>query len=386
MIETKDLLWERLQVRKTIQVQFIDKLALDTDITLNLYDPSQFLGHPGFTEKLMAKLENLIKTKESFHVEQILKKVKLSTGRILEGNFSFLMAKSLKRNLDFGILFNKTQSSVYQIVGLWPRDFLEVSREDPDIFKFFLYRLINTPNFFVNVRLFLPVPGGTPDTSIQYPTQEVIPPSPEQPVTVPFQTTSVDVNMVIQTKRCPHCKAKLPDARLQVLQRGNNTFCNKCYNIIIKGVSPSSSEIKTSDTKQLNLPRFLESFINSLQNPQFLLESALLYVIFSLDLMNIEMRKVYNKNMTEIEKRKDEILRIRNTILSSDDTTSTRVQFKLPAYTEAIYPLIETHLQDLIGYGLLMIMEWLELNNPLISQLRSIHERVFNQVRQNLPS
>ena len=402
MSQAKDVLWERLQLSKVIRVQFINKSTPDTDITLTIYEASQILGNITFSEKLITAIEDLIQEKELFHEEQLLKFVKLSTGKVLEGNFLFLIAKSLKHNLDFGILFNKRVTGGYQILGIWPHDFAEICKEDREIFDFFIYRLINTPDYFANVTLYRPTPEQTPEMVIKHPTQELAPPVPWQPapstipVPTPSQATPFDITSVIQTKRCPYCNAELPEPRVQVLERRGNTFCANCHNIIKGSFTPATpaqtlappsmaQPVTASDIKQLNLPRFLEPFLNSLQNPEFFLESALLYVVFSLDQMNLEMRKIYNKNMTEIENRKDEILRMKDQIMSSNATTKIAYQFKLPAYSASVYPVLETHFQNLIIYGLLKIMEWLGLTNLTSSLLMGKYEQIFSQVRQTLP-
>ncbi|NVM54838.1 MAG: hypothetical protein HWN66_14135, partial [Candidatus Helarchaeota archaeon] len=398
----RDRLWERLQVSKVIRVQFINKSAPDTDITMTIYAASQILKDITFSDKIITDIENLILKKESFQEEHLLKFVTLSTGSVLEGNFLFLIAKASKLNLDFGILFDKIATGGYHILGIWPRDFAEECREDQEIFTYFLYRLINTPDYFANVTLYRPTAVQTPDMVVKHPTQELAPPVPMQapPSTrsrpTPYQATSFDVTSVIQTQRCPHCNVALPAPRVQTLEHGGNTFCPNCYNIIKGSVIPGpppqapappsmAPPVTPSGIKQLNLPRFLEPFLNSLQNPGFLLESALLYILSSLNQLNMEMRKIYNKNMTEIEKRKDVLLRMKNQIMASNDTTAIPIQFKLPAYSASVYPILGTHFQDLIIYGLLKIMEWLGLVSPTISILMGKYEQIFSQVRQSLP-
>ncbi len=427
--KAKDVLWERLQVSKVLSVEFMNKSAAESEVALTIYEATQILGKIVLSDKFMVEIQNLIQRKQFFIEENLLKAVKLpSIKKVVDGNFLFLMAKSEKHNLNFGILFDYRQEEGFYIVGIWPHDFVEQCKKDKEIFQFLLFRLVNTPDYFANVTLYRPVEGQAPSMIVKQPTQAVAPPAqipqapplgippaaapplapPAAPAAAPepAQAGALDIASVIKSKKCPYCNAQLPEPRLQVLERGRNTFCANCYNIIKGQVSetpaapavpqaapraaapiapptaPPMAPPLSSDVRQLNLPRFLDPFLNCLQNPQFMLESALLYIVYSLDQMNIEMRKIYNKNMTEIENRKNEILSAKDRIMSSNDTTQMAYPFKMPAYISTLYPVLESNFQDLMIYGLMMMMEWLGVLSQPISLMMQNYERIFSQIQQ----
>ncbi len=411
---SKGVLWERLQVSKVLQVQFVNPSDPSTDITLSLNEASEVLGKVVFSERLMHDIQNLIRRESSFQEAQYLKQVKLPSGSVIEGNFSFIIAKSAKHNLDFGILFDR-RADGYYVMGLWPHDLVQMCKKDREVFEFTCYRLTHTPDFFASVTLYTPIgeqapaaaqaPAQYAPSAPQAPPMQQAPPTqqaaPSAPATVPAapaapRSAAVDIGSVLQTKRCPFCNAELPAPRLQVLERGRNTFCNSCYNII-KG-SPSeaaaakpkaaapqpSAAPSAADVKTLNLPRFLDPFLNSLQDSQFMLEATLLYIIYSLDKLTMSTQKLYNQSMGKLQDNKNTILSAKTQIMSTTDTTPTAYQFKLPAYSAPLMPQLEAKFQDLMVYGALMIIEWLGILNPALAPLKASYEQVFNQVNQNI--
>ncbi|MDD1777378.1 MAG: hypothetical protein LUQ65_04350 [Candidatus Helarchaeota archaeon] len=288
-----------------LNVQFASEMDPNTDVTLVFIAADRILGMTTvFAERFFFDIGQMIQKAKGYRSNETLRSVKLPSGQQLDGQFGFIIAKSLKENLDFGILFNRLDSGGYHIIGLWPRDFAEICKTDHEIFEFLMYRLINTPDFFSKVTLYQSSEAKMPKMEVKAPTYEVKPPAgkpkayappftapPSAPVYMPpaAQPTAAvakpapapmrlppaaevraavkpaeveitptaapptapppeiergEVAPEILEGRCPFCKANIPEPRLKVLERGQNTFCPKCLKIL-KGFK-SAVPLKTA--------------------------------------------------------------------------------------------------------------------------------------------
>ncbi|MHA1270453.1 MAG: hypothetical protein ACTSPY_11740 [Candidatus Helarchaeota archaeon] len=249
------------------------KVEIESDgegtVLLSLLDANKVISRNIFTERFIDNLHKAIDENSSQY--QTLKKLKnviYDMGMAEIENNSFILAKSKVGKMDFGILLNREQFGGYSILGLWPKDFYESIRDDDEIFDYFVYRLINTPQFFDKVILYIPSeeviqaskiereklkakpvpakvppvpstppipsqkppeiptaaptpsPPPTPSTPLPQP-QKISVPSPPQPA----QHVTVD-------DRCPNCKKLLSAPRLKILKSGQSTFCPSCLKII----------------------------------------------------------------------------------------------------------------------------------------------------------
>ncbi|MHA1264610.1 MAG: hypothetical protein ACTSRS_05165 [Candidatus Helarchaeota archaeon] len=286
-----------------LNVKFASESDPETDVSLSFFAADRLIGEVIFSERFLFDIGQLIQKKSDYHLNETLKDVKLPSGQDLEGQFVFIVAKSLKENLDFGVLLNQLESGGYHVVGLWPRDFAEICKQDHEVFEFLMFRLINTPEFFSKVTLYQPAEMKKPKMEVKAPSVELKPPTaptpqPTAPFTPPVPTpaAAADVKSAVKPAgvevkvptppaapkpaavappptvaapppavaapppelvegRCPYCKAPIPEPRLKVLQRGSNTFCPKCLKIL-KGfttpveVKPVSEESLTETTRK----------------------------------------------------------------------------------------------------------------------------------------
>jgi len=95
------------------------------------------------------------------------------------------------------------------------------------------------------------------------------------------------------------------------------------------------------------------------------------------------MLKYYRNNIIKIEKNKRGLYKVRRIfrkVPKRDKVFSC--QFELPPYLESIYPQLERNFQDLIVFGLLNILEWLNLVNPYVSSLIQQYKQKFDEVLQ----
>ncbi|MHA1229141.1 MAG: hypothetical protein ACTSRP_04035 [Candidatus Helarchaeota archaeon] len=137
------------------------KVEIETDgggtVLLSLLDANRVIERNMFTEKFIDNLYRVIEENHGLYTKtEKLKNVIYDMGIAAIENNSFILAKSKVGKMDFGILLNKEKFGGHSILGIWPKDFYESIRDDVEIFEFFIYRLINTPEFFEKVVLYLP--------------------------------------------------------------------------------------------------------------------------------------------------------------------------------------------------------------------------------------
>ncbi|NVM52158.1 MAG: hypothetical protein HWN66_00555 [Candidatus Helarchaeota archaeon] len=287
-----------------LNVKFASESDPETDVSLSFFAAERILGEVIFSERFLFDIGKLIQQKGIYHLNETLKDVKLPSGQLLGGQFVFIVAKSEKENLDFGVLFNRLESGGYHISGLWPRDFAEICRSDPEIFEFLMFRLINTPDFFSKVTLYQTLGMKLPKMEIKPPTVEMKPPAVPKitpaapaaaaevkaavkptgvevtPTTVPPkvefrppEAAKVEVPPDLLEGRCPFCKAAIPEPRLKVLQRGNNTFCPKCLKILKGFTAPvevsAVSEVSVTETTKNELAELVKQAEQAVQRKDY---------------------------------------------------------------------------------------------------------------------
>ncbi len=268
-----------------LNVRFASESDPETDVTLSFFAADRLIGEVVFSERFLFDVGQMIQKKSAYHLNETLRNVRLPSGQGVEGQFLFIVAKSLKENLDFGVLFNRLDSGGYHIIGLWPRDFAEICKQDNEVFEFLMFRLINTPEFFGKVTMYQSAEMPKPRMEVKPPEVEIRPPA--VPAKTPFAAptsaapaAAAEVKAAVKPAgvevkptpaaaappaapaaeappdllagRCPFCKAPIPEPRLKVLQRGSNTFCPKCLKIL-KGFSaavPITPVEKEGDTKK----------------------------------------------------------------------------------------------------------------------------------------
>ena len=98
---------------------------------------------------------------------------------------------------------------------------------------------------------------------------------------------------------------------------------NKIGELLVEEISRISGDVGESKNGSLilKLPHFLKSIFSFYNDEKLLIETSLLYIMFSLDLMSMEMSALYEKNIQKIENKKEslielkELLRVNRTIV-----------------------------------------------------------------------
>jgi len=269
-------------------VQFVSEMDPNSDVSLVFFAADRVLGmQTVFADRLFFDIGQLIQKTRTYKMNETLKSVKLPSGQEIEGEFGFIIAKSLKEKLDYGILFNHLEGGGYHITGLWPRNFAEICKSDHEIFEFLMYRLINTPEYFSKVTLYQSSKVKMPKMEVKPPTVEVKPPtittkpsvsaeiSPVSAPSIPSTTAKpfspppkVTAAAEVLEGRCPFCKASIPEPRLKVLERGHSTFCPKCLKILTSTSAPSVGESITDVTKR-ELADLVDEAETNVQNQDY---------------------------------------------------------------------------------------------------------------------
>ena len=315
-----------------LNVQFASETDPNTDVTLVFLAADRILGmQTVFADRFFYDIGQLIQKVRTYKLNETLRTVRLPTGQEIAGQFGFIIAKSLKENLDFGILFNRLDTGGYHIAGLWPRDFAEICRTDHEVFEFLMYRLINTPEFFSKVTLYQSAEVPMPKMEVKAPSYEVTPPPietpfPAPPSVAPPSTAAVgqpisrfpkaikaaEVKAAVKPPeieikpppvpafrtphtveagiseaeraeippdllegRCPFCKASIPEPRLKVLERGQNTFCPKCLKILkgFKAAAPitpaAPQEVSLTEVTKRELADLVNQADTNMQNKDY---------------------------------------------------------------------------------------------------------------------
>lgn len=169
----------------------------------------------------------------------------------------------------------------------------------------------------------------------------------------------------------------------KVKNRYNKMIMEKLGKLLVEELSKVAGNEQSAQDQYiiLKLPKFLKSLLNFFNNDQLLLESGLLFVIFSLNLLDDEMQIRYGQNIESIQTRKETLLQMKDLLwVNLDITPDCICKFRLPSCLFPAYPLFEKHMPDLAIFGILKILEWLGLLNSSICSLIRNYEGSFYEV------
>ncbi|MHA1268362.1 MAG: hypothetical protein ACTSPY_01125 [Candidatus Helarchaeota archaeon] len=94
------------------------------------------------------QIDTLIIEKDNYSVGSEISEVR--SDKQVATPLLFIYGKA--ESIECGILFSKSKN--LKIEGVWPEPFFNAINKDVEIFKSLLYRLVKTPDFFIEVRLF----------------------------------------------------------------------------------------------------------------------------------------------------------------------------------------------------------------------------------------
>ena len=177
------------------------------------------------------------------------------------------------------------------------------------------------------------------------------------------------------------------NAIVDVKNRFNQIIKRRIGALLLEGISEilESENLSQDCVKILKLPIFLKPIFNFFTDNQLLLESSLLYIIYSLELLNPEMQEVYEQNLAKIEKRKKDLLELGDLLwVNIDSTTEFICKFNVPTYMSHIFHLLEDAVPNLVVFGLLRIFQWMNLLSFKVNSLVPKYEQSFSDVLQDL--
>ena len=176
-----------------------------------------------------------------------------------------------------------------------------------------------------------------------------------------------------------HIEAKVSELNY-VKEKFMSVIKSKIGDLLVEEVSRIIGDEKgrSNPSLILKLPHFLKSIFSFYNDEKLLIETSLLYIMFSLDLMSQEMKALYEKNISQIENKKGpllemkELLRVNRTIVPE-----FIVKFEVPTFILPHFSLLEKNFQNLVVYGLLKIFEWLNVLDSKENLGNSIYEQSF---------
>ena len=169
----------------------------------------------------------------------------------------------------------------------------------------------------------------------------------------------------------------------KVKNRYNKIIMQKLGKLLVEELSRVAGDEKPNQEQYiiLKFPKFLKALLNFFNNDQLLIETGLLFIIFSLNLLDDEMQIRYGQNISSIQNRKDELSQMKDLLWVNIDLTPDCVcKFRLPSCLFPASPLFEKYMPDLAIFGILKIFEWLNLLNSTVCSLIRNYEGSFNEV------
>jgi hypothetical protein len=169
----------------------------------------------------------------------------------------------------------------------------------------------------------------------------------------------------------------------KVKNRYNKIIMQKLGKLLVEELSRLAGDEQPNQDQYiiLKLPKFLKSLLNFFNNDQLLIETGLLFIIFSLNLLDDEMQIRYQQNIASIQTKKDDLSQMKELLWVNLDLTPDCIcKFRLPSCLFPAYPLFEKYMLDLAIFGILKIFEWLNLLNSTVCSLIPHYEGSFYEV------
>lgn len=187
--------------------------------------------------------------------------------------------------------------------------------------------------------------------------------------------------------------ARILEGRVEEIQKVKDKFnrimMQKVGKLLVEEISKVSGSINFSQNQYtiLKLPKFLKSLLNYFKNDQLLIETGLLFIVYSLHLLTDEMQISYEKNIASFKEKRDELLKMKDLLwLNIDLTPECVCKFRVPSSIFPAYPLFEKFMPDLAIFGILKIFEWLNLLNSSVGSLIANYEASFNTLYKQVIS
>ncbi len=127
------------------------------DWSISFTDAAEYVGDLALSERYKDDLIDQIKRNSHYYFMRNIKSVKSSTNDdFSKSSVGLILATTANDNIKFGFLFEDLKLRGLKIIALWPEHFANACKEDPDIHKIFIVRLVQNPEFFSNVSVILP--------------------------------------------------------------------------------------------------------------------------------------------------------------------------------------------------------------------------------------
>jgi len=131
--------------------------AVSDKSNIEFFDINSLIGrYFSVSNRILALLKANIVHEKNYSAITKLKKIMDPEGKIVEDSKTFFAVICIdKFNRRIGFLFRKVDEQVF-LIGLWPKNFVDVIKNQKDFFMSFLTAITNEPDFWRIVDIVLP--------------------------------------------------------------------------------------------------------------------------------------------------------------------------------------------------------------------------------------
>ncbi|HUX98611.1 MAG TPA: hypothetical protein VMV49_03600 [Candidatus Deferrimicrobium sp.] len=187
----------------------------------------------------------------------------------------------------------------------------------------------------------------------------------------------------------PEVETSLLETKINEINKVKGRFYQvikqKLGELLIEGLRDFLGETGSieSHIKLIKIPIILKPIFYFFNNDQLLIETSLLYIMYCLDLMDSELQIVYNEKISKIESKKGEFVQLKDLLSVHMNNDSEYLgKFKVPSYMNSFFLKWEGKIPNVTIFGLLKILEWLNILDSKTLQLINTYEQYYIEVQQ----
>ncbi len=145
-----------------------------------------------------------------------------------------------------------------------------------------------------------------------------------------------------------------------------------------------SGFLNQNTIKTVELPLLLEPFFEMVSNVKLYVETSLLYVMHNLELLTEEAQILYETNLLKVEAEKYEnLLNKKNRFwIKLQQETFFPLEVEIMSTLLPFFHTFEAEISSLITYGILKILQWLDLLNRRVERLLPQYEEQLIDISQ----
>lgn len=165
------------------------------------------------------------------------------------------------------------------------------------------------------------------------------------------------------------------------------TIKKKIGELLVEEINKKIEEELRSDAGKITLkiPYFLKPIFSFYNNDALIIETSLYYIIYSLDLMDPEMKIVYEQNLAQFEASRTRLTELKGLLqIYLNNMPAFDILYKIPSQVLPIYPILEEEINNLIIFGMLKLFEWLNILDLEIYPEKPTYEHSYTKILKAL--